>query len=564
MSCYALGLDFGTNSVRAVIVDLSNGDELSSYVYNYPSGDLGILTDPSDPNLARQNPEDYVNGLEAVVKGAIREAAAADGFDPQRIIGIGVDTTGSTPIPVDAHGTPLGLLPEFKDNLNAMVWLWKDHTSHAEAAQITETAAKMRPEYLAKCGGTYSSEWFWSKILHLKHVDEEVFEAAASFVEHADWIPALLCGDTTPKNIIRGVCAAGHKAMYCEEWGGLPDKEFLAALDPSLADLRDCLYEKAWPADHPAGRLSEKWATDLGLTPGIAVAVGAFDAHMGAVGAGIREGTLVKILGTSTCDLMLMPNTAELADIPGVCGIVDGSVLPGYYGIEAGQSAVGDIFLWWINQICPERYGKNQDEKFVSLGEAAAKLKPGEHGLLALDWNNGNRTILVDARLTGLLLGQTLHTQPHEVYRALIEATAFGALTIINRIEEYGVPVKEVVNCGGLAAKNPLLMQIYADVLNRPMRVSFSDQTCAVGAAMFGAVAAGKEAGGFTSMDKAREAICRVRDEVYTPAPENAAVYADIYALYKRLHDAFGTPDRPPRLDHVMKRLLDIRDQQRQ
>jgi L-ribulokinase len=563
VSNYALGLDYGTNSVRAVIVDLSNGDELSACVYGYPSGDLGILTDPTDPNVARQNPQDYINGLEEVIRGAIAEAKAKDAdFAPLRIIGIGVDTTGSTPIPVDANGTPLGLLPEYKDNLNAMAWLWKDHTSHAEAAQITETAKKMRPEYLAKCGGTYSSEWFWAKALHLKNVAPDIFDTMTSLVEHCDWLPALLCGDTKPENIVRGVCAAGHKAMYCDDWGGLPDKEFLAAIDPALAGLRDKLYDKAVPADHLAGRLSDQWAADLGLMPGIAVAVGAFDAHMGAVGAGIGEGTLVKILGTSTCDLMVMRDTAELADIPGVCGIVDGSVLPGYYGIEAGQSAVGDIFLWWVNNIVPECYGATQDEKFVGLGDEAGKQKPGEHGLLALDWNNGNRCLLVDPRLSGLILGQTLHTQPHEIYRALIEATAFGALTIINRIEEYGVPVKEVVNCGGLASKNALLMQIYADVLNRPMKVSGSDQTCALGAAMFGAVAAGKEVGGFADMDAARDAVCSTRDEVYTPIPENVATYTELYKLYMDVHNAFGT-DEGGKLNHVMKKLIDLREQQR-
>ena len=317
------------------------------------------------------------------------------------------------------------------------------------------------------------------------------------------------------------------------------------------------------PADHAAGRLSAEWAKKLGLKPGIAVAAGAFDAHMGAVGAGIREGTLVKILGTSTCDMMVMPNAKKLADIPGVCGIVDGSILPGFYGIEAGQSAVGDIFLWFVAHLVPERYGRTTDEKFKTLGALAAKQKPGEHGLLALDWNNGNRTILVDVRLSGLLLGQTLHTEAHEIYRALIEATAFGALTIAKRIEEYGVPVKEFVNCGGLAAKNPLLMQIYADVTGRPMKVSRSDQTCALGAAIFGAVAAGKEAGGFAGVPEAQRAVCGVKDKFYRPNPKAQAVYAELYPLYRALHDAFGTREWSGKLDHVMKDLIRIRERQR-
>jgi len=564
MSRYALGLDYGTNSVRAVVVALADGRELGSGVRDYPSGEAGILLDPTDPNLARQNPQDYLCTLPDVVAGAVAQARQADtAFDPAEVIGIGIDTTGSTPIPVDASGTPLAAQPRFRNNLNAMAWLWKDHTSHAEAARITQVAEQMRPQYLAKCGGTYSSEWFWAKALHLKHVAPDVFDAMGGFLECCDYIPALLAGDTRPEAIVAGVCAAGHKAMYCDEWGGLPDKEFLAAVDPALADLRDKLYEKAVPSDHLAGRLSDEWAGRLGLSPGIAVAVGAFDAHMGAVGAGVGEGTLVKILGTSTCDMMVMPNTRELADIPGVCGIVDGSILPGCYGIEAGQSAVGDIFLWWVNHQVPESYGSTAEEKFVNLAEAAAKQKPGEHGLLALDWNNGNRCVLVDVRLSGLLLGQTLHTQPHEVYRALIEATAFGALTIIDRIEQYGVGVDEVVNCGGLATKNPLLMQIYADVLNRPMKVSRSDQTCALGAAIFGAVAAGKEASGFGSVPEAQAAIAGVRDKQYVPDPGAHGVYAELYALYKDVHDAFGTEAGPAKLNHVMKKLIDIRERQR-
>ena len=564
MNRCALGLDFGTNSVRAVIVDLTDGRELSSQVYDYPSGEAGILLDRADPNCARQNPRDYVNGIQEVVTGALEQARGAEaGFDPKDIIGIGVDTTGSTPMAVDAKGTPLAMAPEFKDNLNAMAWLWKDHTSHAEAAKITEAAARLRPQYLAKCGGTYSSEWFWSKALHLKNTAPEVFAAMHSYVECCDYIPALLSGDTRPGHLVPGVCAAGHKAMYCEAWGGLPDQEFLAAVDPALADLRDRLYDQAVPADRLAGRLSEAWARDLGLRPGTAVAVGAFDAHMGAVGAGIGEGILVKILGTSTCDMMVMENTRELKDIPGVCGIVDGSILPGYYGIEAGQSAVGDIFLWWVNHMVPEKYGATPDKKFAALAERAARQQPGEHGLLALDWNNGNRCILVDVRLSGLLIGQTLHTEAHEVYRALIEATAFGALTIINRLEEYGVPVREVVNCGGLAAKNPFLMQVYADILGRPMKVSRSDQTCAVGAAIFGAVAAGEEAGGFATVPQAQQAVCGVGDAVYAPNPAPREVYAEIYDLYRQLHDAFGTDARPGGLDHVMKQLIDLRERQR-
>lgn len=557
---YALGIDYGTNSCRSLLIDIDSGAELGSCVFPYPSGEMGIQLDPKDPHVARQNPQDYLDGMEFVVKGALTQAAAQHpDFDPARVIGIGIDTTGSTPIPVDASGTPLGLLPAYRDQLNAMVWLWKDHTAHAEAAEITALAQQIRPNIIAKCGGIYSSEWFWSKILRLRRVDPELFAAAFSFVEHCDWLPAVLSGNTDPLTLKRSVCAAGHKALFSTEWGGLPDKEFLAQLHPDLADLRDRLYHEAHTSDTPAGQLCSEWAQRLGLPAGIAIAVGAFDAHMGAVGAGIREGTLAKILGTSTCDLMITPNTAPLADIPGVCGIVNGSVLPGYYGIEAGQSAVGDLFLWLVNHLVPDSYGSSIGDKFVAMEKAMAAQKPGASGLLALDWNNGNRTVLVDVQLTGLLLGQTLHTQAHEIYRAYIEATAFGALTIINRVEAYGVRIDEVVNTGGLSIKNPTLMQIYADIIGKPMKVSQSEQTCALGAAIFGAAAAGAD-----DLASLQQRVVSLREKVYHPIPENQAVYAELYALYLTLHDAFGTRDWTGNLHHVMKSLLAIRAQQNQ
>jgi len=563
MKKYAIGLDFGTNSCRSLIVDLSDGGEIASYVFSYPSGHAGILLDPKEPNLARQNPEDYIKGIKETIKNSILEAKEKfSHFNAENIIGIGIDTTGSSPMPVNSEGTPLCFLPEFKNNLNAMVWLWKDHTGYSEAAQITQLAKKMRSEYLNKIGGTYSSEWFWSKVLHCYNTDPNVFNAAESFVEICDWIPAILTGETKPDKIKRSICAAGHKAMYNDNWGGLPDKEFLSALSPAMAALRDKLYEKAIPSDQLAGKLSNTWAQDLGLKPGIAIAVGAFDAHMGAVGAGVKPETLVKILGTSTCDIMVSPHDKKLSDIPGVCGIVDGSVMPDYFGIEAGQSAVGDIFLWFVNNLVPEKYGKTVDEKFENLGIEASKQKPGEHGLIALDWNNGNRTILVDVRLSGLLLGQTLHTQPHEIYRALIEATAFGALTIINRIEEYGVQVKEIVNCGGLASKNPFLMQVYADITGRPMKISRSEQTPALGAAIFGAITAGKQESGFTSVLDAQNAMTGIK-EVYEPTLANNSIYKKLYVLYKQLHDAFGTTEWSGKMQNIMKDLLVIRDEQR-
>jgi L-ribulokinase len=561
---YAIGLDFGTNSCRSLIVSLADGKELASQVFPYPSGKDGVIVDSAEPHLARQNPADYLLGIETTIKKALKKAKEVrPKFSPKDIIGIGVDTTGSSPLPVDINGQPLCFDKKFRKNPAAMVWLWKDHSGYAEAAQITELAAKMRPQYLSKIGGTYSSEWWWSKILHCKNVAPDIFEAAHSWVEICDWIPAHLVGELHPDKIKRSICAAGHKAMFSKSWNGLPDVEFLNAVSPGLGSIRSRLYSDASTAEKLAGYLSPDWAKRLGLTTNVAVAVGAFDAHMGAVGAGISIGTMVKILGTSTCDIMVSPDNQKLNDIPGVCGIVDGSVEDGYYGIEAGQSAVGDIFLWFVNNLVPESYGRTQDEKFKNLQTAAKKLKPGETGLIALDWNNGNRTILVDVRLGGLILGQTLHTEPHEIYRALIEATAFGALEIIDRIEEYGLKINEIVNCGGLAAKNPLLMQIYADVTGRPMKISKSDQTPALGAAIFSAVAAGKKAGGYSSVDEAKQRMTGTGKK-YMPIQKNHEVYIQLYSIYRQLHDGFGTKQWSGGMFNVMKDLLTIRDQVKQ
>jgi L-ribulokinase len=563
MCPYAIGLDFGTNSCRSLLVDVSSGKELAGHVFPYPSGSDGILLDASDPSLARQNPADYIQGIEAIVGQVIRKGREADPeFQPGAVIGIGVDTTGSSPMPVDAQGLPLCFREEFQDHPAAMVWLWKDHTSYKEAEQITQAALELRPQYLSKIGGTYSSEWWWSKILHCKNTSKDVFDAADSWVEICDWIPAVLTGELSPRKLKRSVCAAGHKAMFHPSWKGLPDEEFLDTLSSGLGSLRQRLYDAAYTADRRAGTLSPEWARKLGLSSSVTVAVGAFDAHMGAVGAGICPGTLVKIIGTSTCDIMIHPNREVLQDIPGVCGIVDGSVMDGYYGIEAGQSGVGDIFLWFVNNLVPERYGRTPDEQFAALEKAAALLKPGECGLIALDWNNGNRTILVDVRLTGLLMGQTLHTQPHDIYRALLEATGFGALVIIDRIEEYGVPIREVINCGGLAAKNSLLMQIYADITGRHMKISRSEQAPALGAAVFAAVAAGSKAGGYDSVAAAQKAMVGIGKE-YRPVEENHRIYRRLYSIYRRLHDACGTKEWSGRMFHVMKGLLDIRDEVR-
>ncbi len=553
---YTIGLDYGTNSVRALIVNTANGREVGTAVWEYEHGTHGVLLS-RDPNLARQHPADYLKGAEVTIRQALAQAKRnVRGFKPEQVVGIGVDTTGSTPLPVDAQGQPLAFQKKFARNLAAMAWLWKDHTSVAEAAEITALARQLRPQYLAKCGGTYSSEWFFSKILHCLRTAPEVFDAAYTWVELADYVPAALTGTEHPDQITVGICAAGHKAMYHESWGGYPDAEFLGKLDPKLADLRSRLRPKAHTIDRAVGTLTPAWAKRTGLPAGIPVAVGAFDAHLGAVGSGIAPGILVKIIGTSTCDMMVVPQDQPLADIPGLCGIVPGSILPGYYGLEAGQSAVGDIFNWFVEYLRPggEKAGSHE-----ALTRAAARLKPGESGLLALDWNNGNRTILVDQRLTGLLLGQTLYTTPAEIYRALIEATAYGALTIINRFEEYGVKVEQIINCGGIAEKNPLVMQIYADVTGRPMKISRSAQTCALGAAIAGAVVAGVH----KDYASAQKAMTGLKPRVFHPNPAAHEVYQQLYPLYRTLHDAFGTRDWTGNLYHVMKTLLDIRNRAR-
>ena len=559
MANFAIGLDFGTNSCRSVIINVDNGEELATSVYSYPSGELGIITDQTDPNVARQNPRDYISGLEFIIKESLKGAERDfPDFDSDNIIGIGVDTTGSTPIPVDAECRPLALNDQFKDNINALVWLWKDHTAYEEAEEITKLANDIRPKFLERCGGTYSSEWWWAKILHLKRIAPEVFNSAHSFLEHCDYIPALLSGVNDISLVKRSVCAAGHKAMYCPSWGGLPDKEFLGLLDPELEELRDRLYETAYPSNHAAGSLSLEWAEKTGLREGIPIAVGAFDCHMGAVACGVKEGVFTKILGTSTCDITVVPESQNVDHIPGVCGVVNGSVLPDHFGVEAGQSAVGDIFLWLVNNIVPDSYGSTMDEKFETMEKLMSNDAPGSSGLIALDWNNGNRTILVDVRLSGLLLGQTLHTKAHEIYRAYIEATAFGALTIINRIEDYGVKIKEVVTTGGLSVKNTVLMQIYADILDRPLKVAKSDQTCAVGAALFGA----SINEGFDIFEL-RDKCALIRDKIYQPNPEAVKIYRKLYSLYTDLHDAFGTEDWQGNLSRVMKDLINLREDQR-
>jgi L-ribulokinase len=551
---FTLGVDFGTNSVRALVVRVSDGAEYGSRVVDYPSGAQGVLLDPKDGLLARQHPGDYLFGLEASIRAALAEASGKRDFSPAKVVGIGLDSTGSSPIPVDATNRPLALDERWGTDLSAQCWLWKDHTSWAEAARITELCEKLRPRYIAKCGGVYSSEWFWAKIWHCLNVAPRTFDAAWSWVELADWAPSVLAGVVDPRLVKRGVCAAGHKALYSDEWGGLPDKEFLNALDPRLADLRDRLYERAYDATEPAGSLSPEWALRLGLAAGVPIAIGEFDVHYGAIACGVSEGTLVKVIGTSTCDCAVVSADKQVADIPGICGIVKGAILPGYFGIEAGQSAVGDIFKWWVEGVCGGGGALHEQ-----LSAEAARQKPGQAGLLALDWNNGNRTILVDQLLSGLLLGQDLYTTRADIYRALIEATAFGARAIIERIQDYGVRIDRVVCAGGIAEKNPLLMQIYADVTGCAMHVAGSSQTCALGSAISAAVLAGAH----PDFPTAQAAMTSLKPAHYQPKPENRTVYDRLYALYRELHDNFGGLTKSADLSRVMKNLIEIKYAQR-
>ncbi|KAH3761816.1 ribulose kinase [Pelomyxa schiedti] len=565
----SMGIDFGTNSVRVVLVELPHnlessvpgtrkvGSIVSTGTCGYRSGCEGVILDPSNPDLARQHPIDYLDAMSVAAQRAIEQAGGIN--VAQLVVGVGVDTTGSTPGPLDAHGVPLAMLEEFSSDLDSHFWLWKDHTSHAEAKLITQTAQSSNPEYLSKCGGVYSAEWFWSKIFHCCRTNSRIFNAAYTWVECCDYITAVLSGTTMPTSLKRSRCAAGHKAMYNDNWGGLPSKEFLAKLDPSLATLRERLYSQTYTCDTVAGGLTDEWAHKLGgLRPGIPVAVGAIDAHFGAVGSGVEEGKFVKIIGTSTCDICVWPRDSEPThDIPKVCGVVDGSVLPGFMALEAGQSAVGDIFNWFVSSIQPLGAKGTHEE----LTEKASSLQPGETGLLSLDWHNGNRNLLVDQRLSGLILGLTLSTQPHEIYRALLEATAFGAKMIIDHVTNQGIRVNEVICCGGIAEKNPLLMQIYADVIGKEMKVSGSPQACALGAAISGAVVAKRTGGGYNTFAEAQAALVPPTTRTYTPCSAAHQAYLRIFKLYTQVHDAFGTQPTPSApLFNVMKELLDLRD----
>ncbi|MGE4191955.1 MAG: ribulokinase [Pseudodesulfovibrio sp.] len=547
-SKYVLGLDYGTDSVRAVLVDTATGTEVSSHVFYYPRWSKGMYCD-ARVNRFRQHPLDYLEGLEGAVKGAL---ASGPKGAASKVAGISVDTTGSTPVAVDKQGVALALRPEFAENPNGMFILWKDHTAIAEAAEINRHAKEWGGEDFTRySGGVYSSEWFWSKILHTLREDEAVRDAAWSWVEHCDWIPAVLTGVTDPAAMKRSRCAAGHKAMWNELWDGLPDETFLASLDPLLAGLRERLYRETHTADLKAGGLSDEWAGRLGLRPGIAVGVGAFDAHMGAVGGEIAPYSLVKIIGTSTCDVLLAPSD-ELGDtlVKGICGQVDGSVLPGMIGLEAGQSAFGDIYAWfkqlllWPLTLLGEQPGLDADaaaaleqtlaDRLIpALSEAAAAIPPGETAELAVDWHNGRRTPFANQALKGALCGLNLASDAPRIFRALVEATAYGARLIVERFREEGVPIKEVIAIGGVPKKAPFVMQVLADVLDMDIKVAKSEQTVALGAAMFAATAAGL----FPSVMEAQKAMGSGFDTVYSPDPASAARYRVLFEKYRHVGD---------------------------
>jgi len=542
---YLLGLDFGTDSVRAVVVNAASGKEEANQVARYLRWQQGLYCDPAR-NRFRQHPLDYIEGLEEAARGALAQLPKGAG---ERVLGIGIDTTGSTPCAVDRAGTPLALLQEFRENPNAMFILWKDHSAVQEAEEINRVSRSWGGVDFTKYeGGIYSSEWFFAKILKILREDAAVAASTFSWVEHCDWLPALLTGATDPLALKRSRCAAGHKAMWHPEWGGLPPEDFLVRLDPRLAGLRSRLYIDTFTSDVKAGGLCAQWARRLGLPEGAAVAVGAFDAHIGAVGGGIREGTLAKIMGTSTCDMIVAPAAALAGrQVAGICGQVDGSILPGLIGLEAGQSAFGDVYAWFVNLLYwplefaegsppdpAQKESLRQDIKnriLANLSEEAGRLAPGEAGLLALDWLNGRRTPDADQSLKGALAGLTLGSTAPRIFRALVEATAFGSRAILERFQREGVRAERVVALGGIAQKSPFVMQVTADVLNVPIQVVASEQACALGAAMFAAVAAGL----YQGVTEAQERIGSGFSRTYTPDPQRARAYQGLYKRYLAL-----------------------------
>ncbi len=533
---YVIGLDYGSDSVRALIVNATNGAEVATHVFYYPRWKKGMYCDPAQSQY-RQHPLDYLEGLETAIKQALAQVGKEVA---QNVVGISVDTTGSTPVAVDCSGTPLSMLPDFKDNPNGMFILWKDHTANQEALEINELAHINDIDFTKYVGGIYSSEWFWAKILRTLRVDEQVRKAAFSWVEHCDWISAVLTGNTDPLSMRRSRCAAGHKAMWHEAFEGLPSEAFLTKLDSLLAGLRERLYRHTYTSDLPMGKISKEWAAKLGLPENVVIGVGAFDAHMGGVGAHIEPYTFVRVMGTSTCDMLIAP-TEEVGHllIKGICGQVDGSILPNMLGMEAGQSAFGDVYAWFQNVLAfplREFLSEQQANEITAqiipkLSAKAAALPLSKNDPIALDWFNGRRTPDANHTLKGAITGLNLSSDAPIIFKALVEATAFGSKAIVDRFITEGVGIQQVVAIGGVAKKSPFVMQTLADVLNMPIKVVKSEQACALGAAMCAAVAAGI----YLTMEDAQLAMSSGYDAEYYPQAEKAAIYAILYEKYVKL-----------------------------
>ena len=544
---YVIGIDYGTDSVRSVVADTSNGEIVGTSVFEYLRWKKGLFCDPS-VNQFRQHPLDYVEGLEQSVKGALKGLPADVA---KNVVGITVDTTGSTPVAVDKDGVPLSLKPGFENDPDAMFVLWKDHTAVKEAAEINVLARNWGGVDFTKFeGGIYSSEWFWAKVLHVLRNSEKVRKNAVSWVEHCDWIPALLIGNTNPLELKRSRCAAGHKAMWHDDFKGLPDEKFLTKLDPVLAGLRARLYSQTFTCDIESGKLSPEWAKKLGLTTDVKVGVGSFDAHLGAVGGEIKPYQLIKVMGTSTCDMLISP-MAEVGDklVAGICGQVDGSIVPGMLGLEAGQSAFGDIYAWfskllvwpvteiisnmkWLDEKTKNRIQEETADKIIAeLSKQAESLSVEETSIVALDWMNGRRTPDANQALKGAITGLSLGSDAPRIFKALVEATAFGSRMINERFISEGIRIDGVIAIGGVAKKNPFVMQIVADVLNMPIKVAKSDQTCALGSAMAAAVVAGV----YKDISAAQKAMGGGFEKEYHPDPVRAKKYETLFKKYKDL-----------------------------
>jgi L-ribulokinase len=542
---YVIGVDFGTDSVRSVILDAENGEEIASASFSYPRWNQGLYCN-ADKNQFRQHPLDYIDGLERSIKECLQKA----GTDvASNVKAISVDTTGSTPVAVNKSGTPLALLPGFENNPNAMFVLWKDHTSIKEAAEINAHAAKFPINYLQYVGGVYSSEWFWAKLLHILRIDRSVRDACYSWVEHCDWIPFLLTGGTDVHKMKRSVCSAGHKALWAEDYGGLPPNDFFKSLDPLLNEFTTRLFIETYTADKPAGNLAEEWAQRLGLSTNVVIGVGAFDAHMGAVGGQVEPYFLSKVMGTSTCDILVAP-AEEVKGIlvNGICGQVDGSVIPGMIGLEAGQSAFGDIYAWFrnillwplnnlknssiIDAFTAEKLVREQNDKIITeLSSAAAKLPLNDSDELSIDWLNGRRTPDANQAVKATITGLNLGTDAPRIFKSLVEASCFGAKAIVERFVEQGIPVKGLIGMGGVAKKSAYIMQTMADVMNMPIKIHKSEQTCAAGAAMFAATAAGL----YNNVQEAMSAMGQGFEKEYYPDKDKVETYQKRYLKYQKL-----------------------------